>query len=388
MLNLSLTDMLTRLIAHPTVSSTSVKWDMSNRPVIDELADWFEELGFKTRILPLKHQPQKANLIAVLGEPSQSGGLVLSGHTDTVPYDDRRWDSDPFTLSERDGRFYGLGTADMKGFFALAIEAIRPMLQQGILGTSQKAPLIILATADEESSMDGARELVAGDLAGARHAIIGEPTGLKPIHAHKGIMMESVKIVGRSGHSSNPALGNNALEAMHEVIGELLGLRAKLQDKYRHSGFKVPTPTMNLGCIHGGDNPNRICGQCELHFDFRMIPGMELEFIKHQLSDSLSPIAERRQIDISLHSLMPGLPAFEQARDSELIKTVESLSSYPAETVGFATEAPFLQQLGLQTVVLGPGHIDQAHQPNEYLGTDQIAPTVALLQNLIRHYCC
>ncbi len=389
MLNLSLTEMLSRLIAIPSVSSTSARWDMGNRKVIEELASWLEPLGFQCQIMPIDNAPDKANLIAVLGHTSASqGGLVLAGHTDTVPYDERRWRSDPFTLNERDGRFYGLGTADMKGFFALAIAAIQPMLEQGLLSKKLKAPLIILATADEESSMSGARQLVASDLAGGRYAIIGEPTGLTPIYAHKGMMMESVKVVGQSGHSSNPALGNNALEAMHEVMGELLMLRAKLQQQFHHPGFLVPTPSRNLGCIHGGDNPNRICGECELHFDFRPIPGMELDFIHQSIEQCLKPIAQRRHIDISLHSLMDSLPPFEQAADSELVKIVEELSGKQAETVGFATEAPFLQQLGMQTLVMGPGHIDQAHQPDEFIDQNQIAPSLALLQNLIKHFCC
>ena len=194
---------------------------MGNRPVIDALANWLEPLGFDVKVMPLKTQPHKANLIATLG--TGTGGLVLAGHTDTVPCDDALWQSDPFALTERDNRLYGLGSADMKGFFAIAIEAIKPLLDSKL-----KAPVIILATADEESSMDGARALVKDDLLGARYAIVGEPTGLKPIYAHKGIMMESIVIEGRSGHSSNPLLGNNAMEAMHEVITELLTLRLSL----------------------------------------------------------------------------------------------------------------------------------------------------------------
>jgi acetylornithine deacetylase len=387
----NLIEMLSCLIGTPSVSATSPRWDMGNREVIDQLAGWLEKLGFAVQVTPLKTQPNKANLVAVLGgHPNCSnGGLVLAGHTDTVPFDDSRWQSDPFTLTERDQRFYGLGSADMKGFFALAIEAIKPMIEQRLLGEGrQDAPLIILATADEESSMDGARELVAADVAGARYAIIGEPTGLRPIRAHKGMMMEAVTVTGKSGHSSNPALGNNAIEAMHEVMTALLALRGELQSRYHHPGFHVPGPSMNFGCVHGGDNPNRICGECELHFDIRPIPGMELEVTRELIRQRLRPIAEQRRIDIGLRELMPGIPPFEEAANSELVKVVEALCGHPAETVGFATEASFLQQLGMQTLVLGPGHIDQAHQPDEFLGMDQIAPTVSLLQQLIQRFCC
>ncbi|NKI18164.1 acetylornithine deacetylase [Spongiibacter sp. KMU-166] len=374
-----LLDMMGQLIALPSVSATSERWDMGNRKVIEQLANWLEPLGFKVRIMPLAN-PDKANLIATYG--SGEGGLVLAGHTDTVPYDEAKWQSDPFTLSERDNRYYGLGSADMKGFFALVIEALKPMLEQNF-----KSPLIILATADEESSMDGARALVKADLSGARYAIVGEPTGLRPIRAHKGMMMEGITITGRSGHSSNPALGNNALEAMHEVMGALMTLRGQLQQQYHHPGFAVPGPSMNFGCIHGGDNPNRICGQCELHFDIRPVPGMEVAATRERLQQLLTPIAERRKINIGLRELMPGIEAYEQAANSELVQMVEQLTGLGAETVGFATEASFFQKLGMQTIVMGPGHIDQAHQPDEYLGADQITDGITLLQQLIAKVC-
>lgn len=376
----NLLEMMTTLVGTPSVSSTVSSRDMGNRPVIDALANWLEPLGFDVRVMPLETQPRKANLIATLG--SGTGGLVLAGHTDTVPCDDALWHSDPFTLSLRDNRLYGLGSADMKGFFALAIEAIKPLLEQPL-----KAPIIILATADEESSMDGARALVKDDVAGARYAIVGEPTGLKPIYAHKGIIMESVVIEGRSGHSSNPLFGNSAMEAMHEVMSELMALRQELQEKHRHPGFAYPTPSLNLGCIHGGDNPNRICGRCELHFDLRTVPGMENGLLHQEIERRLAAIAQRRQINIGITPLMPGIDAFEQPLDSNLVEVVRNLTGRQPETVSFCTEAPFFQNLGLQTLVMGPGHIDQAHQPDEFIPLDHIKPSIALLQGLMRKYC-
>src|SRR5690606_37299728 len=225
--------------------------------------------GFEIEVLPIPGQPHKANLIATLGRGA--GGLVLAGHTDTVPCDPDRWASDPFSLTERDGRLYGLGATDMKGFFPVALEAARRFDQSKL-----QQPLIILATADEESSMDGARLLAELGRPKARYAVVGEPTGMKPVRMHKGIMMERVRVQGLAGHSSNPALGNNALEAMHLVIADLLAFRSELQNRYRNPGFAVPVPTLNLGHIHGGDNPNRICGHCELQFDLRPLPGMQV----------------------------------------------------------------------------------------------------------------
>lgn len=376
----ALMDQLRALIAEPSVSCTSPEFDMSNRGVIDLLAGWLEDLGFAVRVLPLQSQPGKANLIATLG--SGPGGLVLSGHTDTVPCDPQRWGQDPFRLTERDGRLYGLGTTDMKGFFPVALEAARRFRDSPL-----RQPLIILATADEESSMDGARELTSQSMPGARMAVVGEPTDLRPVRLHKGMMMESIQVLGSAGHSSDPTLGNNALEAMHEVIGALLNHRADLQERYRHPGFAVPMPTLNLGCIHGGDNPNRICGQCELHIDLRPLPGMALEELRTGIRQTLQPVAQRRGVDIHLRALFPGVEAFEQPADSELVRACEELTGHRAEAVGFATEAPFLQSLGMDTLVMGPGSIRQAHQVDEYLALSQIDPAVAVLESLIKRFC-
>jgi acetylornithine deacetylase len=372
--------MLTQLVKLPSVSSTLPSRDMGNIKVIEQLAEWLEPLGFNIHIQPIDGHSNKANLIATLG--SGSGGLVLAGHTDTVPFDESLWHSDPLKLTERDQRLYGIGSTDMKGFFAIVIEAIKPFLDQTL-----SAPLIILATADEESSMDGARSLVSGDLSGARYAVVGEPTDLRPMRAHKGIVMKAITVTGRSGHSSNPLLGNNAMDAMHEVMTGLMGLREELARQYQHPGFTVPTPTMNFGCIHGGDNPNRICGKCELHFDIRTTPGMNNDELEGLIQKILKPVAERRAINIGLRSLMPGLAAYEEQADSDLVKLVEQLTGQSAGTVGFATEAPFFQNLGMQTIVMGPGSIDQAHQPDEYMALDQIQPTIDVLQKMISRYC-
>ena len=373
--------MLHELVSEISVSSASDKhWDNSNLKVIDKLAGWLSTLGFQCEILPLPNNPQKANLIATLG--SGPGGLVLSGHTDTVPFNESLWDSNPLALTEKDNKLFGLGSTDMKGFFPIAIEAAKAFVD-----TPLKEPLIILATADEESTMDGARALVEHGGPKARFAVIGEPTDLKPIRMHKGIMFEALTIEGRSGHSSNPALGNNALEAMHIVMSDLLSFRQELQAQYQNPLFDVAVPTMNLGCIHGGDNPNRICGQCELHFDIRAIPGMDNTELHQQLSQRLQPIAQQLKVNISLREITTALPPFEEAADSELIQTVEKLTGHGARSVAFATEAPLLQQLGMQTVVMGPGCIDQAHQPNEFMPLNQVQPAIDLLKQLINRFC-
>ena len=373
-------DQLQQLIGTPSVSSTDASWDQGNRAVIDLLAGWLEALGFRIEVQPITPSGDKANLIATLGKGP--GGLVLAGHTDTVPFDEGRWKSNPLKLTERDSRLYGLGSTDMKGFFPLAIAAASTFS----VG-SFKQPLILLATADEESSMNGARQLAAAGRPKARAAIIGEPTSLVPVRMHKGIMMEAVRVTGQAGHSSDPALGNSALEGMHAVIGDLIAYRKELGARYHHEFFNIAVPTLNLGCIHGGDSPNRICGKTELHFDLRMTPGGDNSTVRAEIEQRMHVLAEQHHLDINLRPLIDDIAPFEQSAHSELVQLAEALTGHSAESVAFATEAPFLQQLGMETIVMGPGSIDRAHQPDEYLELDQIQPCITLLQQCIRHYC-
>ncbi len=371
---------LARLISLASVSSATPAWDMGNLAVIEQLAEWFSSLHFSTEVLIDPEQSNKANLIATLG--SGEGGLVLSGHTDTVPFDEQLWHSNPLQVALRDNAYYGIGTADMKGFFAVIIAALRDMDLRQL-----KHPLIIVATADEESSMSGARRLAASSLKTPRAAVIGEPTGLKPIRAHKGVMMETIRITGRAGHSSNPALGINALDAMAEVIQALLSYRADLATRYRDPLFEVDHPTINLGHIHGGDNPNRICGQCELQFDVRMMPGMAIDSVREEILALISPIVAKHRGQLSFEALVPGVEPFLLDGDSELVKAAERMTGQDAGIVGFATEAPFFQAMGVDTIVMGPGSIDVAHQPDEHLPLEHIKPAMEIIQRLVQHYC-
>ncbi|MDX1594151.1 MAG: acetylornithine deacetylase [Gammaproteobacteria bacterium] len=373
-------EMIARLVGTPSVSSVDPALDMGNRAVCELIAEWAEALGFRIEWLPIPDHPDKVNLIATLGDGP--GGLVLSGHTDTVPYDTTRWRSDPFVVESRDDRLYGLGTADMKGFFAVALAAAERFASGKL-----RQPLVLLATADEESGMCGARELLAAGRPRASLALIGEPTGLAPVRMHKGVLMEGIRLVGRSGHSSNPALGNNAIEGMHEVIGELMAWRRELASEWTNPAFEIPGPTLNLGHIHGGDNPNRICGECELRIDLRPLPGMDLDALRDTLRERLATRLEGSGLVLEVESLFPGLPGMETAPDSPMVRLAESLTGQRAEAVPFATEGPFLQQLGLDTVVLGPGGIGQAHQPDEYIELDQVRRGVELLSGLIASSC-
>ena len=376
-------DMLTTLVSEPSISSTTPDIDRSNLRVIEHLANWLDGIGFNTELMPLPDNPKKANLIASYG-PSldERGGLVLAGHTDTVPYDESKWQTDPFTVTERDDKLFGLGSCDMKGFFPVAMEAVSTFLNHDL-----KAPITIVATSDEESSMAGARYLASKEQPKADYAIIGEPTGLRPVYAHKGIAFMSVKLQGESGHSSNPDLGCNALDAMHDVMSELIQFRQQLATQNQNPAFDVNVPTLNLGCLHAGDSPNRICGRTELHFDLRMTPNGNNEEARAEVDKRLQAVAAKHSIDISLDSLVKHIPPFEQSADSELVTLAESLTGHTASAVAFATEAPFLQQLGMETIVMGPGSIDRAHQPDEYMELEQMRPCVSLLQSFIERYC-
>lgn len=375
-----LMDMLRALIGTPSISSANPEHDQSNRPVIDLLANWLSDLGYQTEILSLASQPQKANLIATLG--GGPGGLVLAGHTDTVPYDEGRWNYEPLQLTRANGRLFGLGTSDMKAFLALAIEAA------AIYSATQlKEPLILVATADEETSMDGARALVAAQRPQARYALIGEPTGLRPVRMHKGILMESIHLRGRSGHSSDPALGNNALEGMTTVLAELMDWRKELQAQHVNSLFEIPVPTLNLGHIHGGDSPNRICADCELHIDLRPLPGMDIEILRETMQTRLRRALDNSGLELSCHPLFEGTPAMETSATSAIVRSTEELTGYRASSAAFGTEGPYFNKIGMDTVILGPGDIAQAHQPDEFLAEDRINPTIELLRKLIQRFC-
>ncbi len=372
--------MFAELIAIPSVSSIDPRFDQGNRRVVECLANWLTDLGFRVDLLPLPGGKDKFNLIASQGEGA--GGLVLSGHTDTVPFDEGHWRSDPFKLTERDGRLYGLGSADMKCFFPLAIEALRTLDLNKLTQL-----LTILATADEESSMAGARALQAAGRPLGRYAVIGEPTGLKPIRMHKGILQEAIHLYGHTGHASNPALGNNAIEGMHQVIGALLAWRDGLQQRHRDPDFEVAVPTVNLGNIHGGDSPNRICGHCELQIDLRLLPGMPFDEVRAELRDRVAQGIAGSGLRAEVTSIFSGVPPLATDRDSPIVRVTEQLTGQPAGSVAFATEGPFFNALGLETVVLGPGDIAQAHQPDEYIELARLQPMIDLLTRLVGHFC-
>ncbi|GAD80568.1 acetylornithine deacetylase [Vibrio ezurae] len=375
-------DIYQGLISTSSISSTDPKWDQGNAQVIAKLATWFEDLGFV--VTTEEVEPGKLNLMAQLG--TGEGGLLLAGHTDTVPFDQGRWNFDPHQLTLSDNRYYGLGTADMKGFFAFILDAVKQMQQNGTDWGTQTKPLYILATCDEETTMLGAKHFTKDAPFKPDYCIIGEPTNLVPIRGHKGHMANAIRITGKSGHSSDPALGVNAIEIMHEVMYSLMQLKQRLIKDYHHPGFAIPNPTLNLGHIHGGDSPNRICGCCELHYDLRPLPGLSLESLDQLLQEHLQTVMQKWPGRIEVNPLHPPIPGYECHAEHHFVQDMQQLCETESQTVNYCTEAPFLQEL-CPTLVMGPGSIDQAHQPDEFLSLDFINPTINILQKSINQYC-
>ena len=377
-------DCFAELIRIPSVSSIDPAHDQSNRGVIDALANNLELLGLSIEIMPLIDSPEKCNLIARrgAGQADENNGLVLSGHTDTVPYDRSGWHTDPFQLTRLNGNYYGLGTADMKSFFPIIFETL-----ERLSDIKFDKPITVVATADEESTMLGARAIQDKSEVLGRYCVIGEPTGLIPRHMHKGIIVETISIQGQSGHSSDPNLGNSALEGMNDVMNALRVWRGTLQQQNKNEAFNYPTPSINLGRIQGGDSANRICATCELSIDLRMLPGMVLEDLKEQLHTTVRSTLAGTGLTLEFGSSFNGVPPMQTSVESEIVKKTEEFSQNKASSVAFCTEGPFFNDMGTETVILGPGDIDVAHQANEYLQIDRIEPMINILSRLLVHFC-
>jgi len=369
--------MIAELIATPSVSSMHADIDTSNRGVIDRVAEWSESLGFEVEIQAVDER--KFNLIARAG--SGSDGLVLSGHSDTVPCDPQLWSSDPFEAHESDERIYGLGSCDMKSFLALALAA-----SQDVNLDKLKRPLTLVATADEETTMSGARLIADNGRKLGRYCVIGEPTSLVPMRQHKGSLTMSVEFIGRSGHASDPSLGNNALEGMYHCMTRLFAYRERMQSRYTDPAFSIPAPTMNLGHIHGGDNSNRICGACLMLIDIRFLPSMSYATLQADLEQMAAEVAGQRGLELRTQTFGEGRP-MDTDEASEIAQYLTHLTGKQATSGAFGTEGPYYNSMQTETIVIGPGSINQAHQPDEYLPIAHIDPTIKLLEDLIARFC-
>lgn len=370
---------LREIVSLNSISSEEPELDQSNESVIRCLERWLRELGFDVTLIKVKEKPLKYDLLARLGEGD--GGLLLSGHTDTVPADPASWKSDPLSLTETEDRYTGLGSIDMKGFFAFAADAAA-----SFSGKKLREPLYILATSDEETTMNGAKAFMEQASIRPRAVIIGEPTSLTPVYKHKGYMAFRVIAHGRRAHSSNPAEGINAIEIMHRAIAGIMKFRDSLK-KFRSSDFKVPEPTLNIGIIRGGDSPNSVPDTCVMQFDVRPTELTPVDFIEKEVRKAIAQSAGEYSGSIEIEALYPPLPAFGGGKDQPVVRKLAELSGNEPVTVGYATEAGLLSALTQNTVVFGAGSISNAHQPDEYLLKKEIEPMSRILREIISLIC-
>ena len=370
---------LREIVSLNSISSEEPELDQSNESVIRCLERWLRELGFDVTLIKVKEKPLKYDLLARLGEGD--GGLLLSGHTDTVPADPASWKSDPLSLTETEDRYTGLGSIDMKGFFAFAADAAA-----SFSGKKLREPLYILATSDEETTMNGAKAFMEQASIRPRAVIIGEPTSLTPVYKHKGYMAFRVIAHGRRAHSSNPAEGINAIEIMHRAIAGIMKFRNSLK-KFRSSDFKVPEPTLNIGIIRGGDSPNSVPDTCVMQFDVRPTELTPVDFIEKEVRKAIAQSAGEYSGSIEIEDLYPPLPAFGGGKDQPVVRKLAELSGNEPVTVGYATEAGLLSALTQNTVVFGAGSISNAHQPDEYLLKKEIEPMSRILREIISLIC-
>ncbi|WP_460275355.1 acetylornithine deacetylase [Celeribacter sp. ULVN23_4] len=372
-------DILGDLIAFPTISSDS------NLSAISYIAERLEDAGARVEVLS-DESGQKANLFATLG-PERAGGLALSGHTDVVPVADQPWISDPFQMVERDGKLYGRGACDMKGFIATCLAKLDTLKT-----AATERPIHFAFTHDEEVGCLGARDLVevlrARDIRPAM-ALIGEPTEMRVIEGHKGCCEYTVSFTGAEGHSSAPEKGVNAVEYAARYINRLLELRQALIARTpAGSRFEPPYTTINIGGLKGGHAHNVIAGKAVLEWEMRPVVQDDMDFVKREVAtyvgDVLLPdmqkVAAQSEISTAVIGEVAGLTPMDENAARDLLFRLTGANR--ADVVPFGTEAGLFQQIGMQAVICGPGSIDQAHKPDEYIALDQLKQSLAMLDRL------
>ena len=369
-----------RLVRFNTVS------DQSNLPLIECIADHLRSLGVPIR-LTYDEQRRKANLFATLGQ-GKPGGIVLSGHTDTVPWDGQDWSADPLSATVRDGRLYGRGSADMKGYIGLVVAQT-----QAWLAADLPHALHYAFSYDEEVGGFGAMKLIA-DLKQAGIApalcLVGEPTSMVPAIAHKGVHRWRCCVRGKAAHSSLTPMAVNSIEAAARVVAHIAAIGDELRDRGpRQAGFDVPYTTSAVCRIGGGIADNVVPEEAHFNYEFRDLPGSDVAALQRRVSDyaaTLEPAMKAVEPN-SGFSFEPfaSMPAFQARPDEPAVRLAQRLAGTQQTTlVAFGTEAGLFQRAGLSTVVCGPGSINQAHQADEYVSLEQLARCEVFLQGLGR----
>ncbi|WP_274424375.1 acetylornithine deacetylase [Chelativorans sp. YIM 93263] len=373
-------NILSDLVAFPTVSAES------NLELIAYAGEILSGAGAR---LSMHHDETgtKANLFATLG-PEGDGGIVLSGHTDVVPAEEQDWTSDPFILREAEGRLYGRGTCDMKGYIACCLAMAEQFAEQPL-----KRPLHFAFTYDEEVGCFGARALVEY-LARAEirpaAAIIGEPTLMRIIEGHKGCYEYTTEFRGLEGHGSDPDRGVNAIQYAVRYIGRLMALAEDLKERAPASSpFQPPWTTLQVGRIEGGAARNVIANHCSVEWEMRPVQASDADFVKENIlayiDEVLKPAmrAVWGEADVVTHTVgeVEGLEPVAESEAGRIVSELTGLSE--AEVVAFGTEAGLFQSAGISAVICGPGSIEQAHKVDEFVSIEQLSACLGMLERLV-----
>lgn len=371
--------MVERLIAFPTVSRDS------NLGMIEWIRDYLAGFGATSR-LTYDKTGKKANLFATLGE-GKNPGIILSGHTDVVPVDGQAWDTDPFKATIKDGLLYGRGACDMKGYIATALT-----MAPKFLAAKMDAPIHFAFSYDEEIGCVGVQglldDLKTMDLK-TLGCIVGEPTSMQPVIAHKGTHCFRCSITGREAHSSYTTLGVNAIEYAARIIVYIRQMADRFaQLETRDYGFTVPFTTMQTGKIKGGIASNIVPKECIFDFEARTMPGVhadqlfeEVQAFAATLLPEMQRVEPNARIAFEWLASAPGLNTREQDAIAKLAAALSRDNT--TGSVSYGTEAGMFQGIGIPTVVCGPGSIEQAHRPNEFVALEQLARCEAFISRLM-----
>lgn len=377
-------EMSSRALLEKLVSFATVSRD-SNLALIGFVRDFLAQHGVECELF-YNDERTKANLFATIGPPDR-GGIALSGHTDVVPVEGQAWTVDPFRLVEKDGRLYGRGTADMKGFLASVLAAVPMFIERDL-----RMPVHFAFSYDEEVGCLGVRPML-DELARREYkpvlCLIGEPTGLKPVLGHKGKLAMRCCVKGAACHSAYAPYGVNAIQYAARLINHLEEIgQALAQPEHHDERFDPPYSTVQTGVIRGGRALNIVPAECEFDFEVRALPGFDADTVAHRLqryaeSELLPKMrAVKPDTDITLQSLSayPGLATSPQSEAARLVALLSGSTEFG--TVAFGTEGGLFEQAGIPTVVCGPGSMDQGHKPDEFVSVEQLHACDAMLVRL------
>ncbi|WP_319529175.1 acetylornithine deacetylase [uncultured Cohaesibacter sp.] len=375
-------EILKRLVGFESLSS------QTNLDMIDYIKTYLADHGVETMI-SYDETGERANLFATIG-PDVEGGVLLNGHTDVVPTLGQDWSHDPFDMIEKDGRLFGRGTVDMKGFLACTM-AMVPYFKEANLGK----PILISFCYDEEIGGFGAPVLASDIVArGSKPAvaIVGEPTMMSLVSGHKAGLELRTEFTGFSAHASDPRKGVNAVEFAARFINKIIEIADRCSINPVHdSPFEPPYTTFNVGTINGGTARNITANACALDWELRPIPGEDGQVILAELQyfvdSELLPLMRAVSPDASVKTIVeadvPGLSADESSAAVQFIRQVTGLNS--SEVVSFGTDAGHFERVGISTIVFGPGSIDQAHKPDEYIELSEISNCLQFLKQVADH---